>query len=206
MEASGKKRKREEVASPEAAADGGAAAAAAPLPALGPACPLASAATSAPRGSKLQRRLFRAVGRAAASRGLRRGVKEVQKALRKGAKGCVWPALPARTESRRRRAQRVAAAAAAAAPTATSRAHFHRLCVLAGDVSPMDVLAHLPVLCEVRLFCGLAAHTRAALARALLTCTAFARRAAPCRRRTFRTSGWRPRPSSARRRAPSAPR
>ena len=86
---SGKKRKRE---SEGGGGGADAEAEAAALPALGPACPLAAADVSAPRGGKLQRRLFRAVARAAAARGLRRGVKEVVKALRKGARGCVMVA------------------------------------------------------------------------------------------------------------------
>ena len=58
---------------------------------------------------KLHKKLFKAVKRAAASKSLKRGVKEVVKALRKGEKGLV---------------------------------------VLAGDISPVDVISHIPVLCE----------------------------------------------------------
>jgi H/ACA ribonucleoprotein complex subunit 2 len=60
-------------------------------------------------GKKLTKRVHKLVGKAAAAKVLRRGVKEVVKALRKGEKG---------------------------------------LCVLAGDISPVDVISHIPVLCE----------------------------------------------------------
>eukprot|EP01104_Vermistella_antarctica_P019096 TRINITY_DN7324_c0_g1_i1.p1 TRINITY_DN7324_c0_g1~~TRINITY_DN7324_c0_g1_i1.p1 ORF type:complete len:204 (-),score=108.41 TRINITY_DN7324_c0_g1_i1:103-714(-) len=57
----------------------------------------------------LQRRINRLMKNASKEKGLRRGVKEVVKSIRKGEKG---------------------------------------LCVIAGDISPIDVISHLPVLCE----------------------------------------------------------
>ena len=60
-------------------------------------------------GKKLHKRVFKLVGKAAASKSLKRGVKEVVKALRKGEKG---------------------------------------LCIIAGDISPIDVISHIPGLCE----------------------------------------------------------
>jgi H/ACA ribonucleoprotein complex subunit 2 len=60
-------------------------------------------------GAKLTKRLYKLVKRAAKEKSVRRGVKEVVKALRKGEKG---------------------------------------LCVIAGDISPIDVITHVPVLCE----------------------------------------------------------
>eukprot|EP01102_Stenamoeba_stenopodia_P020734 TRINITY_DN8198_c0_g1_i1.p1 TRINITY_DN8198_c0_g1~~TRINITY_DN8198_c0_g1_i1.p1 ORF type:complete len:227 (-),score=72.45 TRINITY_DN8198_c0_g1_i1:68-667(-) len=59
--------------------------------------------------AKLTSKLFTLVKTASKEKKLRRGVKEVVKAIRKNEKG---------------------------------------LCVLAGDVSPIDVISHLPVLCE----------------------------------------------------------
>ena len=57
---------------------------------------------------------------AAKARTLKRGVKEVVKALRKSSEP--------------------------GATTSSSEPHF--VCVLAADISPMDVISHLPVLCE----------------------------------------------------------
>ncbi|GBG34174.1 H/ACA ribonucleoprotein complex subunit 2 [Hondaea fermentalgiana] len=58
---------------------------------------------------KLLKKTLKLVKKASKSKKIRRGVKEVQKALRKKQKG---------------------------------------VCVLAGDISPIDVISHLPVLCE----------------------------------------------------------
>lgn len=58
---------------------------------------------------KLTKKLYKLVRRASAAKVLRRGVKEVVKAIRKGASG---------------------------------------LCLIAGDVAPIDVICHLPVFCE----------------------------------------------------------
>ncbi|SAM09408.1 hypothetical protein [Absidia glauca] len=58
---------------------------------------------------KLSKKIHKTVKKASKAKHVRRGVKEVGKALRKGEKGLV---------------------------------------VIAGDISPIDVIAHLPVLCE----------------------------------------------------------
>lgn len=58
---------------------------------------------------KLQKRLFKIIARAAKVKSVRRGIKEVVLALRKGEKG---------------------------------------ICAIAGDVYPVDVVAHIPLLCE----------------------------------------------------------
>ena len=58
---------------------------------------------------KLQKKLFKLIGRAAKAKALRRGIKEVVLALRKGEKG---------------------------------------VCAIAADVFPVDVVAHIPLLCE----------------------------------------------------------
>ncbi|TPX40745.1 hypothetical protein SeMB42_g03978 [Synchytrium endobioticum] len=60
-------------------------------------------------GKKLTKKVYRAVRKAAKVKSVRRGVKEVVKALRKGQKGVV---------------------------------------VIAGDISPIDVITHIPILCE----------------------------------------------------------
>ncbi|KAJ3699276.1 H/ACA ribonucleoprotein complex subunit 2-like protein [Rhynchospora pubera] len=60
-------------------------------------------------GKKLCKRTFKLVRRAAESKCLRRGVKEVVKSIRRNQKG---------------------------------------LCVIAGNISPIDVITHLPILCE----------------------------------------------------------
>mmetsp|Transcript_34457 Transcript_34457/g.67396 ORF Transcript_34457/g.67396 Transcript_34457/m.67396 type:complete len:153 (-) Transcript_34457:194-652(-) len=58
---------------------------------------------------KLVKKLLKLVKTASKSKTVRRGVKEVVKAVRKGEKG---------------------------------------VCIIAGDISPIDVISHLPVLCE----------------------------------------------------------
>eukprot|EP00898_Chlorokybus_atmophyticus_P005813 jgi/Chlat1/6232/Chrsp44S05766 len=60
-------------------------------------------------GKKLNKKALKIVKKAAKQKQLKRGVKEVVKALRKGQKG---------------------------------------LCIIAGDISPIDVITHLPILCE----------------------------------------------------------
>jgi len=58
---------------------------------------------------KLLKKTLKVVKKASKTKNVRRGVKEVQKALRKKQKG---------------------------------------ICVIAGDISPIDVISHLPILCE----------------------------------------------------------
>mmetsp|Transcript_21297 Transcript_21297/g.65466 ORF Transcript_21297/g.65466 Transcript_21297/m.65466 type:complete len:162 (+) Transcript_21297:914-1399(+) len=58
---------------------------------------------------KLTKKLHKLVKKASQAKALRRGVKEVVKAIRKGASG---------------------------------------LCIIAGDISPVDVICHVPVFCE----------------------------------------------------------
>eukprot|EP00164_Ancoracysta_twista_P004122 GFYU01005537.1.p1 GENE.GFYU01005537.1~~GFYU01005537.1.p1 ORF type:complete len:147 (-),score=61.93 GFYU01005537.1:403-843(-) len=60
-------------------------------------------------GKKLTKKTLKLVKKAAKAKAVRRGVKEVQKALRKGEKG---------------------------------------VCILAGNISPIDVITHLPIMCE----------------------------------------------------------
>ncbi|KAL2609486.1 hypothetical protein R1flu_028059 [Riccia fluitans] len=60
-------------------------------------------------GKKLTKKSLKLIKRAAKSKQLRRGVKEVVKALKKDQKG---------------------------------------LCIIAGDISPIDVITHVPILCE----------------------------------------------------------
>ena len=70
---------------------------------------LASVIAKPMASRKLTKRLYKAVRKAKKAKKLRRGVREVVKALRKNEKGVV---------------------------------------VLAGDVSPIDVISHIPVFCE----------------------------------------------------------
>lgn len=72
---------------------------------VGPAAPIAKPMA----GKKLHKRVYKVVKKAAGSKVLKRGVKEVVKAIRKGDAG---------------------------------------LCVIAGDICPIDVISHLPVMCE----------------------------------------------------------
>lgn len=60
---------------------------------------------------KTTKKIHKLVKKASQSKFVRRGVKEVVKAIRKGEKG---------------------------------------FCVIAGDISPVDVITHLPILCEDR--------------------------------------------------------
>lgn len=63
-----------------------------------------------PLASKKQtKRAYKVVKKATKVKGIKRGVKEVVKSIRKGEKG---------------------------------------LCLIAGDISPVDVISHIPVLCE----------------------------------------------------------
>src|SRR5690348_13758460 len=77
---------------------------------------------------------------AAKHRHAKRGVKEVVKAIRKGEKGYVGfrgcsLSLPSSHGCDR-------------LSFWLRVRHQHRLVVLAGDISPIDVLSHVPVLCE----------------------------------------------------------
>lgn len=110
---------------------------------------------------KLCKKLYKLSKKAAASKILKRGVKEVVKALRKGDsfKGCVW-CFAARPRTRAAtlgsvflsRAPRACAASSrVSCPTLPKRLlsdRKRRLCIIAGDISPIDVISHLPVLCE----------------------------------------------------------
>jgi H/ACA ribonucleoprotein complex subunit 2 len=60
---------------------------------------------------KSTKKVYKLVKKASQAKFVRRGVKEVVKALRKGEKG---------------------------------------FCVIAGDISPIDVISHLPIMCEDR--------------------------------------------------------
>ncbi len=64
---------------------------------------------------------------------MKRGVKEVVKAIRKKQSGC---------------AARPPARATAGLLGLTGRHCRARLCIIAGDISPIDVISHVPVLCE----------------------------------------------------------
>lgn len=72
---------------------------------------------------KVTKRLFKLVRKSAKDKSLKRGVKEVVKAIRKNAKG--YPILYVVVLYR---------------PSS--------IVIMAGDISPIDVLSHVPVLCE----------------------------------------------------------
>ena len=94
-------------------------------------------------GKKLTKKLHKVVKKAAASKILKRGVKEVVKALRKSEKfkGCVGIPLLL--------ASHVPACLRLSPPPSTHTSLPYRsLCIIAGDISPLDVISHLPVLCE----------------------------------------------------------
>jgi len=69
-------------------------------------------------GEKLSKKIFKTTKKAAKNKSLKRGVKEVVKALRKSPTG------------------------------ATAASASSGIVVLAADISPMDVISHIPVLCE----------------------------------------------------------
>ncbi|CAZ85969.1 unnamed protein product [Tuber melanosporum] len=69
-------------------------------------------------GEKLSKKVFKTAKKAAKNKSLKRGVKEVVKALRKSPTG------------------------------ATATGASSGIVVLAADISPMDVISHIPVLCE----------------------------------------------------------
>ena len=91
-------------------------------------------------GEKLERKLLRLTKKIIQLKGVKRGVKEVSKSIRKGFKG---------------------------------------ICIFAADVSPIDVISHLPVQCEKngipyifvrsRLELGLSASTKRPTSVVLLT-------------------------------------
>ena len=60
---------------------------------------------------KMTKRVYKLVKKGCASKFVKRGVKEVVKAIRNGEKGC---------------------------------------CIVAGDISPIDVICHIPIMCEDR--------------------------------------------------------
>jgi len=77
---------------------------------MGEDTPVALAPIASPLADKkLTKNILKLIKKASEEKAIRRGVKEVVKALRKGEKG---------------------------------------FCVIAGDISPIDVITHLPVLCE----------------------------------------------------------
>jgi H/ACA ribonucleoprotein complex subunit 2 len=71
---------------------------------------------------KLSKKLLKLIKKGMKDKLVRRGVKETVKAVRKGGKGYnIFLILTL---------------------------FFFRICVIAADISPIDVLSHLPVLCE----------------------------------------------------------
>ena len=79
--------------------------------------------------------------KAAKRKQIKRGVKEVIKAIRKNTKGCV-PANAAPAAHRSVRSPSLLT------PPSCSRPGTRSVCIIAGDISPIDVITPLPVLCE----------------------------------------------------------
>lgn len=98
-------------------------------------CARTRMAASSPRGPAAAKAKF-----------LKRGVKEVVKGIRKGDKGCAAGRAARGDSCHQRRWRppqlhgRLRSPAAAPSPT--------RLVILAGNVSPIDVITHIPVMCE----------------------------------------------------------
>jgi len=94
-------------------------------------------------GKKLTKKALKTIKKASGAKAIRRGVKEVVKAIKKDTKG---------------------------------------LCIIAGNISPLDVIAHVPILCEEKgiPYCyvpskedlGLASLTKRPTSIVLVTCGA----------------------------------
>ncbi|KAH9622088.1 hypothetical protein KSS87_005276 [Heliosperma pusillum] len=91
--------------------------------------PITLAPISKPLASKkLCKRTFKLVRRAAEQKCLKRGVKEVVKSIRRGNKGWYWNVAVLWFQW-------------AICPGVW-------VCVIAGNISPIDVITHVPILCE----------------------------------------------------------
>ncbi|KAF2452609.1 50S ribosomal protein L30e-like protein [Lineolata rhizophorae] len=93
---------------------------------------------------KEDKKIMKAVDKATKHAALKRGVKEVVKSLRKSP-------------------------AASLASSGLSLANPAAVCILAADISPMDVISHLPVLCEDHNVPYVYVSSRARLGRASAT-------------------------------------
>jgi H/ACA ribonucleoprotein complex subunit 2 len=88
---------------------------------------------------KLYKKILKLSKKAAKGKQIKRGVKEVVKALRKNVKGCAAAAAPIALQP----------LPGAARPSRPPSPPPHRsICLLAGDISPVDVITHIPVVCE----------------------------------------------------------
>lgn len=93
---------------------------------------------------KLYSKTLKLVRKASEAKSIRRGVPEVAKAIRKGQKGYVYFA-------------------------STIIHHVRRLVILAADIYPVEVVAHLPVFCEEKNVLYSYVPSRQALGAACLT-------------------------------------
>ncbi|CAN1195515.1 H/ACA ribonucleoprotein complex subunit 2-like protein [Linum perenne] len=84
-------------------------------------------------GKKLCKRTFKLVRRAAENKCLKRGVKEVVKSIRRGNKGLVFVCSLFQFMVKLIR---------------YVRSEEIRICIIAGNISPIDVITHVPILCE----------------------------------------------------------
>ena len=82
-------------------------------------------------GSKLTKKVLKTIKKASKAKMVRRGVKE---------------ARPAAAPHAQRRPSR--AASASAQVVKALKKEEQGVCIIAGDISPIDVIAHVPILCE----------------------------------------------------------
>ncbi|RLN13309.1 H/ACA ribonucleoprotein complex subunit 2-like protein [Panicum miliaceum] len=111
-----------------------------------PRAPVALAPIAKPlAGKKLCKRTLKLVRRASEAKCLKRGVKEVVKSIRRGNKGFRHPffvSLVYPFSERRHNPY------STALDLVITRILFALLCVIAGNISPIDVITHVPILCE----------------------------------------------------------
>ncbi|KAK6155918.1 hypothetical protein DH2020_010166 [Rehmannia glutinosa] len=91
-------------------------------------------------GKKLCKRALKLVRRAAEQKCLKRGVKEVVKSIRRGNIGLILRPMPCLIAWEQTIVLFTSFRNTELAPI--------RLCVIAGNISPIDVITHVPILCE----------------------------------------------------------
>ena len=108
---------------------------------------------------KMTKKVLKLAKKASKRKQTKRGTKEVVKGIRKGLKGCAASCLPCvlkgslagRTMSKvmvRTPAHPLRLQSCRRARSMLISQMCCRICILAGDISPIDVITHIPVLCE----------------------------------------------------------